>query len=459
MVRQSFGTRWDLDPARRDAVATLIEAVATADRMIAEIEAVKAGLLAAAQGIAVEVMAELDAPSTYQLPVRAIAADIAAATNVADGTIRARMDDAVRLIEKFPATYAALCEGRLSRAHASVIAAEGARLEDEETRSRYERVVLKRAMETTAGRLRPIAQAVAERLEPTTFAERHATAREARRTWVDDLGDGMSAFHAVVETVVAHAAQDRLTQMAMSVRDSARREGRAVFGAMIDELDPTDPLPTDERTMAQVRADVFADLVLTGHPTVLSANADGDTAAAIRARVQITIPAETLAGLGDEPAFLAGHGPVDPDTARRLAGGVHTWTRLFVDPGTGCLRTVDAYTPTADQKRFLAARDEHCRFPGCRQPVHRCDLDHTIAHSEGGQTGVCNLAALCRTHHVLKHNSPWGVEHGPDGTMTWISPTGHRITDTPAPTVRFVAALEAADLDPPPSDPDDPAPF
>ncbi|MGX9349451.1 hypothetical protein ACWXWW_17845, partial [Microbacterium sp. KNMS] len=39
----------------------------------------------------------------------------------------------------------------------------------------------------------------------------------------------------------------------------------------------------------------------------------------VRAVVQVTVAATTLAGLDDEPGFLAGYGPIDADTARKLA--------------------------------------------------------------------------------------------------------------------------------------------
>ncbi|MBF0816018.1 HNH endonuclease [Microbacterium paludicola] len=456
MAGTGFAQRWDLDPARRDALNAIIDGVAAADQMIAGVTAIKANLLARAQLMAEDLIHEAQAPARWDLPVRAIAADIAVATNASDRTLRARMEDATVLISKFPATYSALCEGRISPAHATVIVDEGERLDDAHVRSRYERVVVERAAETTPGRLRPIAQAVAEELEPIPFVERHEAALEQRRTWVDDLPQGVSHFNAIIESVRAHGIQDMLTQMGLSIMDAGPLPDDVPLG---DERAAA--TSADTRTLQQLRADAFVDSMLAGAAKALSGDGAADTTACFRPRVQITIPVDTLLGIGDEPAFLAGHGPVSPEVARRLAGRTHTWARLFADPDTGCLRTVDTYVPTADQKRFLAARDEHCRFPGCRQPVYRCDLDHTVAYAEGGRTEVGNLAPLCRSHHVLKHNSDWDVEQGFDGLMAWISPTGRRKTDVPARTVRFVAAIEAsADPDPPPEPAwRDPAPF
>ncbi|WP_206780507.1 HNH endonuclease signature motif containing protein, partial [Microbacterium sp. AISO3] len=88
--------------------------------------------------------------------------------------------------------------------------------------------------------------------------------------------------------------------------------------------------------------------------------------------------------------------------------------------------------------RLLRARDRHCRFPGCRQPAIRCELDHTVAASAGGPTHVCNLANLCKRHHDVKHHTRWRVQQLPGGRLVWTSPTGRIYReDAPPPLVAF----------------------
>ncbi|MFK4763146.1 hypothetical protein ACI3KS_19665 [Microbacterium sp. ZW T5_45] len=105
-----------------------------------------------------------------------------------------------------------------------------------------------------------------------------------------------------------------------------------------------------------------------------------------------TVTATTLAGQDDRPALLDGYGDLDPDIARNLAGAHGGWTRLFLDP-TGLIAHTDTYTPTAAMRRYLRARDQHCRFPGCQTPVHRCDIDHNHDHAHGGlnRPGFCSV--------------------------------------------------------------------
>ena len=46
--------------------------------------------------------------------------------------------------------------------------------------------------------------------------------------------------------------------------------------------------------------------------------------------VQITVDAQSLLGLRSEPAYLPGHGPIDPDLARELAAGA-TWQPILTE--------------------------------------------------------------------------------------------------------------------------------
>ena len=95
----------------------------------------------------------------------------------------------------------------------------------------------------------------------------------------------------------------------------------------------------------------------------------------------------SLMGLTEEPANLEGVGPIDPETARRLAGTATRFTRLLVHPETGVLLSVgrDSYRVPAELKRALQARDETCRFPGCNRPARGGEVDHTHDWQFGGE--------------------------------------------------------------------------
>ncbi|ALX65809.1 HNH endonuclease signature motif containing protein [Microbacterium sp. XT11] len=194
----------------------------------------------------------------------------------------------------------------------------------------------------------------------------------------------------------------------------------------------------DTRSIDQVRADLLADLLLAADPTSVA----GTGAESIRGRIQVTIAATTLAGADDRPAELDGVGPIAPEIARDLAGHHTGWARLFLDH-TGMVTATDGYTPTAAMRRLLRARDQHCRFPGCRMPVHRCQVDHNHDHAKGGPTRIDNLSSFCVGHHALKHpdidaRHRWTARQLPDGTVEWTSPLGRTYGDPPPRRVMFV---------------------
>ena len=200
-------------------------------------------------------------------------------------------------------------------------------------------------------------------------------------------------------------------------------EGAAAIEAAVDALASVTSAD-DPRTLDQRRADALVDLgVAALHDPALPCQHG------LRPNVQVTVALSTLLGLDEQPGELAGHGPIPASVARHLAGDeTGTWRRLVTDPLTGALleygRTT--YRPPRDLADFVTARDGTCRFPGCQRDARRGDLDHTVPWEAGGSTGPHNLTALCRRHHVMKHQAGWSYTNRPDGSTSWTSPTGHR---------------------------------
>lgn len=220
-------------------------------------------------------------------------------------------------------------------------------------------------------------------------------------------------------------------------------DGSTVFHESTPMHDGYGPVEHDTRSLDQLRADIFADLLLTTTPTSVTETA----LESVKATVQVTIPASALtrsytSDSGDDHlALLDGHGPMDPDLAHILAGHAASWDRLFLDP-QGMVTQTDNYVPTAGMKRYLRARDQHCRFPGCRTPAHRCQIDHNHDHAQGGPTALSNLALFCTSHHPLKHpdvddRDRWSAKQLDDGVILWTSPLGRTYTDEPPLRLMF----------------------
>jgi hypothetical protein len=363
---------------------------------------------------------------------------------VHDRAIQNRMHAALELVEDYPATLDALAESRISARHAMVIVEEGRDLVDPDTRALYERTVLERAFLVTAPATRTFAEQVVEELHPRSITERHREAVKGRTVWMQRRGEGMSELGMIAPTVLAEGIWDRLTQQA--------HETKTVQVAAPEGDTEDDDAVYDQRNLDQIRADVAIDLLLTGGPTIdpttgaITGPAGG--LAAIQARASIVIPALTAAGLADRGATLDGAIPVDADTARCLLAGASSWERILTHPIHGHVLATDTYRRPANLDRYLAARDMHCRFPGCRRPARHCDRDHNRDWALGGPTDACNLACLCKRHHTLKTEKPWKPMQLRDGSIRWTSPHGRVSTDPPE---RYVIFRD--EPDPPPGAP------
>jgi len=155
--------------------------------------------------------------------------------------------------------------------------------------------------------------------------------------------------------------------------------------------------------------------------------------AATKPLVQVIVHYSTLIGADDQPAELAGYGPIPADLAREIAAD-SVWRRLVTDPLSGALLDYgrSTYRPPAGLADFVRARDVTCRNPICRRRVLDCDLDHTIGyHTHGGTTCEANLHGRCRCHHRMKDQPGWSATQHPDGRISWTTPTGHTYTSRP----------------------------
>ncbi|MEV8358000.1 DUF222 domain-containing protein [Microbacterium sp. NPDC076895] len=382
----------------------------------------------------------------HDMALRSIALELGAASRVSDRSMQRQINDAVQLVEDYPTLLAARETAAITRQHVTLVVEAGAPL-PAEVRAEFDRLATERCLTDSANRVRAAVMILAERMHPRTPQERHQDAREGRAVRIRPLSDGMSEVCAPVPTVIAVGIDDRLTQMARAVIDSrpspaAPEEGPNVHGNVFTG---------DARTMDQIRADLFAQLLLAGSPVVDPAAGDGEgPLGAIRAKVQIVIPALALTDIDTAgPADLVGHSPIDPETARELAAGSTWWERLVTHPVSGTVLAADGYARPAALDRWLRARDQHCRTLGCRVPAVRCEVDHNDDYAKGGKTEHGNLCHFCQRHHSMKQFTAWQVQQLEGGILRFTSPTGRIYTDHPPPvSVHFT-----------PDDPREPAPF
>lgn len=419
----------------QEQLGRLIDASAELRRTMARLEAQRLMSVHEAVEFAVRrarafVSPRLGGDGEREMARRAVIAELAVAWRVSEYTMQRLASEAYTLCTVLPATLAAMRAGDLGGAHARVIAeavagvdADGAAGADPDVLSSADTELAALARDLTPAKLRHAAKRVLERLQVDTVAERHARAYADRAVQLEPARDGMAWL-----TIHMRASD------ALLIRD--RLHG-AVRTAKSDE--------TESRTCAQIEADLARDLLLHATP------ADDTTAvafASIRPSVHVTVPVLTLLGLDQAPADLDGYGPIDAETARRLAVGAPSFTRLLTHPISGAVLDVDrdSYRVPADLRKWLVVRDRTCRFPGCPRRAVRCEVDHSADWAaEQGVTAHDNLAHLCSAHHHLKHETSWSLKHLEDGVLEWTSLTGAVYRTTPEGDLRAGAVRQDDD--------------
>ncbi|AXB48518.1 hypothetical protein A4R43_15410 [Amycolatopsis albispora] len=240
------------------------------------------------------------------------------------------------------------------------------------------------------------------KIDPDGAEARARARRSDRRVEIRHRDDSMAQLAAELPAEVASTIYARVNRIARTMR--SRKE---------------------KRTMDQLRADVFAELLL------------GERTGAPRAEVFIHVAADAALGITDRAAELVGHGPIPASIARDIMKQPNSvWRKVITDPASGAPLDVgrSRYRPPAHLADYVRVRDRVCRMPGCHHPAQCADLDHNRERVKGGDTSCQNLCVLCRSHHRLKDAPGWKFDLNREtGELTITTPTGRSRTTKPTP--------------------------
>jgi hypothetical protein len=238
-----------------------------------------------------------------------------------------------------------------------------------------------------------------------------------------------------------------------------------VIGAGGTELPCTCGLPDCSAAGRDARADAIVIHILTDqHPDDAARDSEPDAGPPPDPEPDAGPPPNPEPDAGppapEPPAAEADPEPTPPTPESRagasglavIAGGGIVPTPLLTEliklgapvrpvPSACDLGAEPRYRPSAKLVRFVRSRDLTCCFPQCDRPAEYCDVDHTTPHGIGGLTHPGNTKCLCRKHHLLKTFwtgvTGWTDHQLRDGTIVWISPTGHRYTRPPGSRLYF----------------------
>jgi hypothetical protein len=336
----------------------------------------------------------------------AAAAEVRVALRLTRRHADSEMAYALQLDGELAALGAAVREGRLDVRRAKVIADATLGL-SQAGREWVLGRILDDAPRLTTGQLRARVVRLALEADPEAARLQHEAQVDQRRVVIEPTGPGTADIIGIgLPADRVAGAKRRIEEMARSLR----RAG-------------------ESRTMDQLRADVFLDLLEGDQVT--------GSHAGRRGVVDLTVDLATLAGLSEAAGELAGYGPVFADIARQVADRQRDsqWRFTVTDPETARpIQTgITRRRPTTSDRRDVEARDRTCIFPGCRMSAADCDLDHRLEHVNGGPPTPDNLVPLCRHDHRIRHTHGWKHRRVDHGDHEWTTRLGQVVTTSGAP--------------------------
>ncbi len=381
--------------------AELIDLLTAAERL-------KSGLAAAqARVTATLATSRSRAEAARQVPApkrgKGMAAEIALARQESPVQGHRHLDLGVTLVHAMPETLAALTEGRISEFQAMLLVKETAVL-SKEHRQEVDAELGPRLGELGDRGAAAQARKIGYRLDPGSAVRRTRKARADRNLTLRPAPDSMSYLTGFLPAEQGTACKAALEKEA----DARRARG-------------------DERSRAQIMADTMVER-LTGQ-----ASADG-----AQVEIQLVMSEASLFHGDDEPARLAGFGPVPAATARDIVRNAAKAfiRRLFTCPDGRSLVAMETRRRLFEGglRCFLIARDEVCSSPWCDAPIRH--LDHVVRVVDGGKTSAINGQGLCEACNYAKEAPGWRAKRPPGhpDTVEITTPTGHRyLSRAPSP--------------------------
>ena len=215
----------------------------------------------------------------------------------------------------------------------------------------------------------------------------------------------------------------------------------AVTGAVIDkaiELAENDnPRDDDTRSPAQRRGEALADVCGFYLDYMHRVATDPDAPVVPKKRNLPQLIAVTKTGeMGNGGGAQLLNGPHIDHQALEALSCTAQLLRLFLDEN-GAIRSYELMPATVTDALFsaVAARDQHCRWPGCHKKPPHCDLHHLHHREHGGPNSPCNCCLFCKYHHHrAAHDPNIRLVMEPDGTLHITYPDG--TTETTIPPIQ-----------------------
>lgn len=219
------------------------------------------------------------------LAERAAVAEVAVRLRLSEQTVRTRAAHVRTLAVGCPQLWTAFSEGRVSEKHAVDTARLASTLPagDDAAFQRFDDEACPQALVLPPAKFAVAARAIRERIHAESLEARHRRAAEDRGVWMRAELDGMASLHALLPADRARAVMSRL--------DRAARHLRAA--------------PDEERTLAQLRADAFADLVTMTEDPGQNATAPSSNSVTENSPPGAAVPTPPVPGIAKQSSVAA----------------------------------------------------------------------------------------------------------------------------------------------------------
>jgi Domain of unknown function (DUF222) len=271
-------------------------------------------------------------------------------------------------------------------------------------------------------------RAVAESATPESDRE---LARQARDLSVRELADVARAMKrptpAGDQDHLSVRFNDLVRTVTAQLPPTAYAEVRACLEARAKRVPSDGETPFDQRL-----ADAFVGLIRSSGRRPGQGSTDYTMLAHVPLEV-LTDPRSALCGELDHAGLISA------PTVRELLCDATLIIAADDDMGHTMYEGRAFRLATDTQRRELARRDRHCRFPGCTNALFVIP-HHLEEWIPGGRTDLPNLALLCAYHHHLLHSKRWTLTGNANEEIRFVGPDGQVLTSRPSPRWTLVTS-------------------
>ncbi len=323
---------------------------------------------------------------------------IAATCHLPVGEVRKHLRRG-RALASMPIVAEAFSDGSICGAHVDVLvkAAKTVALADPDAFARCEATLVQVAQERTFATFCGSVTYFTQMADPNGAEEADLHRRARRDAYVVQSLDGMYLLGGNLDPMSGAIVAGELTRIEAELFEAEWAMSKETLGR-----DPkVHELPN---TSAQRRADALVEMAVRSK----GAKATDRRPVAL---VSVLVGYEALYGRISQ---IEGGPILSPGALLPWLKGAE-FERIVFSPGVRieCSKTARFFTGAT--RRAIEVRDQQCTHPLCEAPAQRCQIDHILPFSQGGETTQENGRVLCSFHNRLRNGDPPGGEGGSGG--------------------------------------------